>query len=94
LRRFMDRENLLTAFPTRQRDQLAVLQYLADLFEYDRSYTEKEVNAIIRTRLNPRYDDFVTLRRELYNFQFLGREKDGSRYWRLRRPDASEISLE
>jgi DNA-binding transcriptional ArsR family regulator len=87
LRRFMDHENLLTAFPTRRRDQLAVLQYLADLFDDDRSYTEKEVNEIIRSRLNPRYDDFATLRRELYNVQFLGREKDGSRYWRIRRPD-------
>ncbi|HEU5089277.1 MAG TPA: DUF2087 domain-containing protein, partial [Roseiflexaceae bacterium] len=62
-----------------------VLAYLADKLEMGRFYTEREINDVIRAQLDPRYDDFVTLRRELYNFQFIGRERDGSRYWKLER---------
>lgn len=81
LRRFMDRRGRLTMFPTRARDQLLVLEYLAEHFELGRSYTEKEINDIIARHLS--YDDFVTIRRELYDHMFLGRERDGSRYWRI-----------
>jgi hypothetical protein len=85
LRRFMDREGRITSYPTRRRDQLMMLEYLASKLEPNRSYTEKEINEILRAQLDPHYDDFVTLRRELYNWQFVDRERDGSRYWRLER---------
>lgn len=85
LRRFMDRRGRITMFPTRGRDKLLVLEYLAEHFEPGRSYSEKEVNDIIARHLS--YDDFVTIRRELYDNMFLGRERDGSRYWRI---DSSE----
>jgi DNA-binding transcriptional ArsR family regulator len=83
LKRFMDAQGRLTAFPTRRRDQLAVLAFLAERFELQRDYTEREVNAAIRSTLSPTFDDIATLRRELCNFQFIARERDGSRYWRL-----------
>jgi hypothetical protein len=85
LRRFMDRRGRITMFPTRSRDQLMVLEFLAEQFELGRTYTEKEVNSIIARHLS--YDDFVTIRRELYDHRFLGRERDGSRYWRIDRKD-------
>lgn len=81
LRRFMDRRGRLTMFPTRSRDQLLVLEYLAERFELGRIYTEREVNQIIAAQLA--HDDFVTARRELFNHMLLGRESDGSRYWRI-----------
>jgi DNA-binding transcriptional ArsR family regulator len=81
LRRFMDRRGRLTMFPTKRRDQLLVLEYLAERFELGRMYTEREVNDVIARHLS--YDDFVTIRRELFNWKFLGRERDGSRYWRI-----------
>ncbi len=83
LKRFSDTQGRLTAFPTRRNDQLMVLNYLIKRFEYGRMYAEREVNEIIRGVLNPQFDDFVTLRRELYNNMLLGRERDGSRYWRI-----------
>ncbi|HWQ13575.1 MAG TPA: DUF2087 domain-containing protein, partial [Roseiflexaceae bacterium] len=81
LRRFMDRRGRITMFPTRTRDQLMVLEYLTERFELGRTYSEKEVNDIIARHLS--YDDYVTIRRELYDRMFLGRERDGSRYWRI-----------
>jgi DNA-binding transcriptional ArsR family regulator len=81
LRRFMDRRGRITMFPTRSRDQLLVLEYLAEHFEPGRTYNEKEVNEIIARHLS--FGDFVTIRRELYDRMFLGRERDGSRYWKI-----------
>lgn len=85
LKRFMDANGLLNAFPTRRRDQLAVLAYLIEKFEHGRSYTEREVNGILKSALSPTNDDFVTLRRELFELGELHRERDGSRYWRPER---------
>lgn len=54
-----------------------VLRWLASRFEADRTYTEKEVNAIIQAV----HEDFASLRRHLVDMGYLRREKDGSRYW-------------
>jgi DNA-binding transcriptional ArsR family regulator len=83
LLRFMDDQGRITGYPTKRKDMITLLEYLATKFEPERSYTEKEVNSILSAQLHPSYTDFVTIRRELYNFQFLGRERDGSRYWRI-----------
>ena len=45
-----------------------------------RSYTEKEVNALLDERHT--FGDFFLLRRELCDSGLLQRERDGSRYWR------------
>jgi DNA-binding transcriptional ArsR family regulator len=88
LRRFMDARGLLTAFPTRRRDQDAVLQFLIGKFQIGQFYSEREVNELISAALSPSNSDFVTLRRELFDAGLLGRERDGSRYWRTERPSA------
>jgi len=55
-----------------------ILNYLINAFEVDKFYTEKEVNAILK-RFN---EDVSGLRRDLVDAGLLGRERDGSRYWR------------
>jgi ArsR family transcriptional regulator len=57
-----------------------ILHYLVDFFEYDKNYTEKEVNIILR-RFN---EDTAGLRRDLVDARLLARESDGSRYWRVK----------
>lgn len=79
LRRYMDGTGLLTMLPHRQQDRAAALELIAAQFAPGRDYSEKEVNAIIKAQIA--FDDFVTLRRELYNMHLLNREPDGSRYW-------------
>lgn len=57
-----------------------ILDYLIQFFEFDKNYTEKEVNTIIR-RFN---EDTAGLRRDLIEANMLARESDGSRYWRVK----------
>ena len=47
-------------------------------FEPGRTYTEKEVNGILRDI----FDDYVTLRRYLIEYGFLERTRDCRTYWR------------
>lgn len=62
-------------YPDRMR---IILDYLIEAFTPGVTYTEKEVNAIIR-RFNV---DVSGLRRDLVDAGLLARERDGSKYWR------------
>lgn len=80
LKRFLDRSGKLTTWPpARQRDKLLILEYLASFFEPGRIYNEKEVNEILL--LHSAFKDAAALRRALYEFRFMSRTRDGSRYW-------------
>ncbi|MBL8090348.1 MAG: DUF2087 domain-containing protein [Anaerolineales bacterium] len=57
-----------------------ILDYLIDFFEFDKNYTEKEINTVIK-RFN---EDTAGLRRDLIEANMLARESDGSRYWRIK----------
>jgi hypothetical protein len=57
-----------------------VLDYLVQAFTPGVDYTEKEVNTIIRHF----HVDVSGLRRDLVDAGLLDRERDGSRYWRVK----------
>jgi hypothetical protein len=57
-----------------------ILEYVGAAFETGKTYTEREVNAIL-AGFN---EDTAGLRRDLVNAGMLERERDGSRYWRPR----------
>lgn len=80
LKRFVNREGRVELWPSKRKDQRMILQYLADKFESDREYTEKEVNNILQHWMLAR--DSNTLRRDLYDERLLDRSRDGARYWR------------
>lgn len=97
---FLDADGRIVAWPSKLKDQLAILEYLAAKFEPGRSYTEKEVNHLLAQSIaadraathrgqahRERAPDVATLRRALYNYHFLDRERDGSRYWRVEQRD-------
>jgi len=81
-RRFLDREGRLRIYPSKRKDRLLVLAWLASHFDLGAEYTEKEVNA----RLNElhTFGDWALLRRELFDERFLDRDPDGTRYRRRR----------
>jgi predicted transcriptional regulator len=68
----------LTRLPTKRKQLLVILRWLVTLFEHDRKYTEGEVNAILKTAYEL---DYVGLRRDLVDFRYMKRERDGSSYW-------------
>ena len=80
LRPFFDEAGRLARWPARRSIQLLALAWLTAHFEPGRCFTEKEVNA----RLNAlhTFGDWALLRRALFDHRFLGREADGSAYWR------------
>jgi hypothetical protein len=67
----------LLAFPRKQKAKLVVLNRLAELFEPEHRYSEREINGILAAV----YEDYVTLRRYLIDYGFLARKRDGSEYW-------------
>lgn len=62
-----------------QTEKFALLMdYLAGAFETGRTYSEREVNAILKRF----HADVAGLRRDLVDMGRLARERDGSKYWR------------
>ncbi|HZG14806.1 MAG TPA: DUF2087 domain-containing protein [Candidatus Bathyarchaeia archaeon] len=68
----------LATFPLKQKQKLVVLREIAKRFDRDATYTEKDVNEILKAV----YEDHVTIRRYLIEYGFLDRKADGSMYWR------------
>ncbi len=66
----------LLKFPAKEKHKLPILRKMACLFEAGRSYTELEVNSIIR----PVYADCATIRRYLIEYGFMERNPDCSDY--------------
>lgn len=68
VRSFFDGERL-RSIPTKRRARVAVLLHLLLRFEAGRTYTEPEVNEILRTA----HDDVASLRRNLVEYGYLQR---------------------
>lgn len=70
------RDGRLTAIPTQRRKRLVILEYIVRGFEPGVSYTEREVNAVLRAF----HADCAALRRHLVDEEYLSRES--GTYWR------------
>ncbi|MCI0709762.1 MAG: metalloregulator ArsR/SmtB family transcription factor [Chloroflexi bacterium] len=70
----------LQQLPRKEKKLLAILRWLVSHFEKDVIYTEAQVNGIIEQY----HEDFAGLRRDLVDFGFLARERDGATYWVVR----------
>lgn len=67
----------LKSIPAQRKKQRIVLEEIVQSFEYDRLYSEKEVNLIIADF----HDDFCTIRRDMICEGLLERNAEG--YWRI-----------
>ena len=81
LRPFVDDEGRLTQWPARQKIQRQAIDCLASRFEQGREYHEREVNELINGWHT--FGDWALLRRLLFDWGYMDREADGTRY-RLR----------
>ena len=68
----------LKSIPSQRKKERIVLEVIADAFEYDRIYTEREVNIIIADF----FDDFCTIRRDMISENLL--DRDAGKYWRVK----------
>ena len=68
----------LKSIPAQLKKERIVLEVIAEAFEFNRIYSEREVNIIIADF----YDDFCTIRRDMIGERLLGR--NGMEYWRIK----------
>ena len=78
LRNFLDATGKLTAFPAKRKMKIYCLFYLAQKFKAEKDYTEQEINNVLLDWHT--FADPATLRRELYDYHFLDRSRDGKVY--------------
>lgn len=78
LRNFLDVNGKLKTFPSKRKMKIYCLFYLAQKFDEEKNYTEREINDILLDWHT--FADPATLRRELYDYGFLDRSQDGKVY--------------
>ena len=93
IRSFLDQEGRLKAFPAKRKKKLYCLIYLAGKFTPGQEYAEREVNGLLNRWTC--FEDPATLRRELFDYGFLDRDRAGTCY-RLaaQQPTAQTLGLE
>jgi hypothetical protein len=69
LKSFLDGDRIIS-IPTARKKRFVLLKWLVEKFESDRTYTEKEINAILKRH----HEDSATLRREFIGYQFMNRQ--------------------
>lgn len=82
IERFLDDSGKITQLSQKKKVRVEILRYLAEKFETNHNYTEKEVNAICEEWHT--FKDYFILRRELIDNGLLCREPNGSRYWKAK----------
>jgi hypothetical protein len=75
---YIQSDGSLKMIPSQKKKIKIILDYVIPDFEFDKDYSEKEVNEIL-AKYN---SDTAVLRRYLIDYGYLDRERDGSRYWR------------
>lgn len=85
LRSFFDGERL-REIPATLKKRMVIVRWLATRFEWGRTYTEAEVNAILKGF----YPDWAYLRRDLIGAQLMRREN--GQYWRADPPTAEALA--
>lgn len=88
---FLDDKNKIKIWPAKQEMKFELLAYLSTKFEYDRTYSEKEVNSIINEWHT--FNDYFLLRRGLIDYKLLSRTNNGAKYWK-ENPAPVEVSPE
>lgn len=81
-----DSSKVFREFPVKYQYQLIVCKYIVSFLDADKTYTEKEINSLLKEF----YYDYATLRRYLIDFSLLGRHKDGSLYWVKKKNEDNE----
>jgi hypothetical protein len=79
LKNFLNADGTLKQIPPMGNKLLIILNFIVDAFAFDATYTEKEVNTILRRF----HIDTAALRRYLVDYGLMSRESDGTRYWRI-----------
>jgi hypothetical protein len=89
IRNFFDGERL-KSIPAQRKQRVVVLQHLLQRFDASRTYTEREVNDLLR----PAHDDVASLRRELVDYGYMTRERGIYQVARSTPPRSKQVAQE
>lgn len=78
-----DDSKFILIYPSKRKKQWAILYVISKDFNMHQTYSQKEVDAVLKSY----HEDYVRLRRDLIDFKFFIRTKDGSIY------EKQEVSL-
>ncbi|WKY44407.1 DUF2087 domain-containing protein [Eubacteriaceae bacterium ES2] len=78
--KFLNENGRIIQLSQKKKIRVAILDYLANQFEANRDYSEKEVNTVCEEWHT--FGDYFLLRRGMIDYGLLCREANGSRYWR------------
>jgi hypothetical protein len=70
LKAFLNKEGKLKSIPSQKKKKLVVLEYLVSQLDYDKSYSEAQINEFIKKY----HEDFCTIRREFILNGFMDRD--------------------
>jgi hypothetical protein len=73
----MNENGGLKSYPAKEKKKIIILEEIAKNFSKGKTYSEKEVNRILK-RI---YEDYATIRRALIEYGFIERTNDCSSYW-------------
>ena len=76
---YYDDDGRLMQYPSKKPMRIIALIKITEQMDSNKKYTEKEINEIIRSHIA--FSDIELIRREMYQYKFLGRLRDGSEYW-------------
>ena len=80
LKTYLNADGSIRQIPHEGKKLLIILHYVLGAFAFDATYTEKEVNTIIRRF----HVDTASVRRAFIDHGMLAREGDGTKYWRVK----------
>jgi hypothetical protein len=78
---YLNADGTLKQIPMDAKKLLVILNFIVEVFSFDATYTEKEVNTILRRF----HVDTAALRRYLVDHGLMDRESDGTKYWRVKK---------
>jgi hypothetical protein len=79
IRHFLDDSGKIRQYPSKRKQQIICMLYLAYKFDADKKYKESEINDILDQWAT--FNDRAMLRRDMINTRILGRKTDCSEYW-------------
>ena len=71
----------IVRWPKKLAEKVEVIHWLETKFNNEKTYSEKDINKIIKQHHT--FDDIALLRRKLILNNILNRTKDGSIYWKV-----------
>jgi hypothetical protein len=65
-------DDRITSIPASRKKRFVLLKWLVEKFEFDRDYSEKEINTVVKQH----HEDCATLRREFIGYRLMKRDRD------------------